>query len=95
MHLISDDQLRAFAERDYVVIPTVASRSLIDVAMQRIDRMIEQAPPPSGHRGFHFYWEAPSDTDPLTLFQRSSAWRAATFLWHRSILSVPLSSKCH
>jgi hypothetical protein len=43
-------------------------------------RMIEEAPPPSGHRGFHFYWEQrSSDTDPLTaLLQRSNAWRIAT-----------------
>ncbi len=81
MHL-SDDQLRAFAERGYVVIPNVVSQSLIGDAMQQIDRMIERAPPPADHRGFHFYWEQPSsDTDPLTaLFQRSNAWKIATSL---------------
>jgi hypothetical protein len=42
MHL-SDDQLRAFAERGYVVIPNVVSRTVIAGAMQRIDRLIEQA----------------------------------------------------
>jgi Phytanoyl-CoA dioxygenase (PhyH) len=76
----SRDQLRAFAERGYVVIPNVVSRSLIDGAMQQIDRLMEQAPPPADHRGFHFYWEQPSrDTDPPTaLLQRSSAWNIAT-----------------
>jgi hypothetical protein len=50
--------------------------------MQQIDRMIEQAPPPAGHRGFHFYWEQPSsDTDPLNaLVQRSNAWKIAISL---------------
>jgi ectoine hydroxylase-related dioxygenase (phytanoyl-CoA dioxygenase family) len=81
MHL-SDDQLRAFAERGYIVVPNVVSRSLIDGAMQQIDQMIEKAPPPPDHSGFHFYWEQPSsDTDPLTApLQRSNAWKIATSL---------------
>jgi hypothetical protein len=82
MHLISEDQLCAFAERGYIVIPNAVSRSLVNGAMQRIDRMVEQAPPPSGHRGFHFYWEqCTSDTDPLiALLQKSSAWEVAKSL---------------
>jgi Phytanoyl-CoA dioxygenase (PhyH) len=82
MHLVSEDQLRAFAERGYVVIPNVVSQSLIGGAMQQIDRMIERAPPPADHRGYHFYWEEPSsDTNPLTaLLQRSNAWKMAASL---------------
>jgi hypothetical protein len=91
MHLISAAELRAFAERGYVVIPNVVSRALIDSAMRRIDGMIEQAPPPSGHRGFHFYWEQPSsDADPLTaLLQKSSAWEIATSLIAPRNLETP------
>jgi hypothetical protein len=79
MHLVSKDQLRAFGERGYAVIPNVVSRSLVGGAMQR---MVEQIPPPSGHHGYHFYWEQPSsDTDPLmAVLQRSSAWEIATSL---------------
>jgi hypothetical protein len=82
MHLIPAAELRTFAERGYVVIPNVVSRALIDDAMRQIDRIIEQAPPPPGHRGFHFYWERSStDPDPLTaLLQRSGAWEIATSL---------------
>src|SRR5215470_10057986 len=91
MHLISAAELRAFAERGYIVIPNVVSLSLIGGAMQQIDRMIEQAPPPSGHRGFHFYWEqCSSDTDPLTaLVQRSNAWTIATSLVAPRNLEAP------
>lgn len=73
---LSDDQLRTFAERGSVVIPDVVPQPLIEAAMQRIDQLVERDPPPPGHRGFHFYWEAnPADTDPLVaLLQDSRAW---------------------
>jgi hypothetical protein len=88
---LSDDQLRAFAERGYVVIPNVVSQSLIAGAMQRIDRLIEQAPPRPDYRGFHHYWEQPSsDNSPLTaLLQGSGAWKIATSLIEPHHLEPP------
>jgi hypothetical protein len=73
---LSDDQLRTFAERGSVVIPNVVPQPLIEAAMQRIDRLVEQNPPPADRRGFHFYWESnPAGTDPLVaLLQNSRTW---------------------
>jgi hypothetical protein len=63
---LSRDQLRTFAERGSVVIPNVVPQPLIEAAMKRIDRLVEQNPPPADRRGFYFYWESnPADTDPL------------------------------
>jgi Phytanoyl-CoA dioxygenase (PhyH) len=75
MSPLSDDQLRSFAERGFVVIPNVVPPPLVEAAMQRIDRLVEQNPPPADRRGFHFYWEQnPVDTDPLAaLLQESRA----------------------
>ena len=75
MSPLSDDQLRRFAERGSVVIPNVVPPTLVEAAMQRIDRLVEQDPPPADRRGFHFYWEQnPADTDPLVaLLQESRA----------------------
>lgn len=75
MSPLNDDQLRRFAERGSVVIPNVVPPTLVEAAMQQIDRLVEQNPPPADRRGFHFYWEQnPADTDPLVaLLQESSA----------------------
>src|SRR5215467_13804361 len=64
--IVSPDQMRLFAERGYVVLPDVVPKPLIEAARRRVDDLIHRNPPPTGHRGFHFYWESqPSDTDPL------------------------------
>src|ERR1700732_4233080 len=75
MSPLNDDHLRRFAERGSVVIPNVVPPKLVEAAMQRIDRLAEQNPPPADRRGFHFYWEQnPADTDPLVaLLQETSA----------------------
>ena len=75
MSSLNDDQLRRFAERGSVVIPNVVPTPLVEAAMQQIDRLVEQNPPPADRRGFHFYWEQNlADTDPLVaLLQESRA----------------------
>jgi Phytanoyl-CoA dioxygenase (PhyH) len=76
MSPLSDDQLRSFAERGSVVIPNVIPQPLVEAAMQRIDRLVEQNPPPADRRGFHFYWEQdPADTDPLVALLQESRTR--------------------
>lgn len=65
---LSDDQLRAFAERGYVVIGNVIPQALICAAMRYVDGLIEQEPPPPDRRGFHFFWRnALTPSDPLLL----------------------------
>jgi phytanoyl-CoA dioxygenase PhyH len=64
--IISPDQMRSFAERGYVVLPDVVPKPLIEAARRRVDDLVHANPPPTGHRGFHFYWESQlSDIDPL------------------------------
>jgi len=64
--IISPDQMRLFAERGYVVLPDIVPKPMIEAARRRVDELIHRKPPPTGHRGFHFYWDSqPSDADPL------------------------------
>jgi hypothetical protein len=73
MSPLNDDQLRRFAERGSVVIPDVVPPPLVQAAMEQIDRLIEQNPPPADRRGFYFYWEQnPADTDPLVALLQGS-----------------------
>jgi hypothetical protein len=79
---ISTDLMRSFAERGYVVVSDAVSRPLIEAALAEVDNLVRQDPPPVGHRGFHFYWEARSrETDPLVaLLQGSGAIELANSL---------------
>ena len=88
---LSDDQLRAFAERGYVVIGSVIQRELISAAMLHIDGLIEQEPPPPDRRGFHFYWQnALTPSDPLrSLLTDSPAWGIAEALINPLELTLP------
>jgi hypothetical protein len=72
---LNDDYLRRFAERGSVVIPDVVPPTLLEAAMRRVDRSVEQNPPLADRRGYHFYWEQnPADNDPLVaLLQESGA----------------------
>ena len=88
---LSDDQLRAFAERGYVVIGDVVQRELINAAMLYVDALIEQEPPPPNHRGYHFYWRnALAPSNPLrSLLTDSPAWSIAEFLINPIKLALP------
>jgi Phytanoyl-CoA dioxygenase (PhyH) len=88
---LSDDQLRAFAERGYVVIGNVIQRELISAAMLHIDGLIEQEPPPPDRRGYHFYWQnALTPSDPLrSLLTDSPAWGIAEALIKPLELALP------
>ncbi len=88
---LSDDQLRAFAERGYVVIGDVVQRELISAAMLYVDTLIEQKPPPPDHRGYHFYWQnALAPLNPLrSLLTDSPAWSIAEFLINPLKLALP------
>jgi hypothetical protein len=88
---LSDDQLRAFAERGYIVIGNVIPQALLSAAMRYIDGLIEQEPPPLDRRGFHFYWRnALTPSDPLLcLVTDSPAWDIAEALIEPLELVVP------
>lgn len=91
MFPLSDDQLRAFAERGYVIIRNVIPQALMSSSMRYIDELIEQAPPPSERRGFYFYWRnALTPPDPLlSLVTDSPAWDIAEALIEPLELAVP------
>jgi hypothetical protein len=88
---LSDDQLRAFAERGYVVIGNVIPHELMRAATQYIDGLIKQEPPPPDRSGFHFYWRnALTPSDPLRcLLTDSPAWDVAEALIKPLELAVP------
>jgi hypothetical protein len=88
---LSDDQLRAFAERGYVVIGNVIPHHLMSAAMLHIDGLIENKPPPSDRRGFHFYWQDDlPPSDPLrSLLTDSPAWDVAEALIKPLRFAVP------
>ncbi len=60
------DQLCAFAERGYVVLPGVVPPSLLDDGLGAIDGLVAREPPPPERRGHHFYWLGdPAPSGPL------------------------------
>jgi Phytanoyl-CoA dioxygenase (PhyH) len=88
---LNDDQLRAFAERGYVVIGNVVPHALLSGAMRDIDGLIEASPPPPDRRGFHFYWRnSLTPSDPLlSLVTVSPAWDLAEAIIRPLRLAVP------
>src|SRR5215510_3407784 len=84
-------QMRAFAQRGYVVIPDVAPSRLRDGAMQDIDRMVDGDPPPADKHGFHFYWrDGLAASDPLlALLTDSPAHAMAAAMIRPLHLAVP------
>ena len=91
MDPIRDDQLRAFADRGYIVIGNVIPCELMRTAMLHIDDLIKQDPPPPDRRGFHFYWRnAMPPSDPLlSLVTGSPAWDIAEDLIKPLGLAAP------
>jgi hypothetical protein len=91
MQVLTQAQLRGFAERGYVIVPNVARRRLIDAALREIDGMIAREPPPDGKRGFHFYWRnALASSDPLlALLVGCPAFQIAEAMIHPLRLRAP------
>lgn len=53
--MLTDDNLRRFAEDGYVVLKGVVDESFLAAADAEIDALIEAEPPPEGTTGRHFY----------------------------------------
>jgi ectoine hydroxylase-related dioxygenase (phytanoyl-CoA dioxygenase family) len=72
---LTNDPMRSFAKRGFIVVPNVVTGQLIDAAMREIDGMIERDPPPQDKRGYHFYWPGGlAATNPLVaLLTKSGA----------------------
>jgi Phytanoyl-CoA dioxygenase (PhyH) len=89
IELTTDDK-REFAERGYIVVPSVLSPPEIAAAMTTIDELVAKAPPPDGHRGHHFYWPELQPGHPLLgLLLDGAALDVAQQLVHPGRLAVP------
>jgi hypothetical protein len=89
MRTLSQDERKAFAEEGYVVVPQVVPRNLIDDARQEIKRLVTQNPPPSGHKGFHFYFLNDLPRRLLALLTESPAKDVAESLIAPNKLAMP------
>lgn len=63
--VLSDEQLKEFGERGFLVVPGVVSPELVGQAVRRIDELIAAEPPAEGHVGHHFYFRSASDEPAL------------------------------
>jgi hypothetical protein len=57
--VLSNQQIRAFADAGYILLSGLVSRDDLDRADAEVARLIAEAPPPAGHVGQHFYWPSP------------------------------------
>jgi hypothetical protein len=68
--VLSEEQLKEFSERGFLVIPGVVDADVVRGAHQRIDELLATDPPPAGHVGNHFYFlkavDEPALIAPLT-----------------------------
>ncbi len=68
--VLSDEQLKEFGERGFLVVPGVVAAEFVAGAHRRIDELIAAEPPSEGHVGHHFYFPQaagePALTAPLT-----------------------------
>jgi hypothetical protein len=63
--VLSDEQLKEFGERGFLVIPGVVAPDVIRRASQRIDKLIDADPPAEGHVGNHFFFLKAADEPDL------------------------------
>jgi hypothetical protein len=63
--VLSDEQLKEFGERGYLVVPEVVAPELVARASRRIDDLIASDPPGVGHVGHHFYFPQAADEPAL------------------------------
>jgi hypothetical protein len=88
--MLDTEQLRAFAERGFVVVPQVVPQALVGTASRAIDELLGREPPPSEVRGPHFSF-LPAATAPslLALLTQSPAFALAESLTSPGTLEVP------
>lgn len=84
--VLSDEQLREFGERGFLVVPGAVAPELVAGASRRIDEMITAEPPAEGHIGHHFYFpkaaDEPALIDALTAVGSTGA---SAFSWAEAL----------
>jgi hypothetical protein len=58
-------QLAEFADRGFLLLPHFASTETLNAIDAEVERLIVDAPPPTGHVGQHFYWRTPEQSPAL------------------------------
>ncbi|WP_370380864.1 phytanoyl-CoA dioxygenase family protein [Catenulispora sp. GAS73] len=87
--MLSEEQLKEFGERGYLVVPGVVDPELVERANRRIDELIEAKPPAEGHVGHHFYFPAAVDEPALTEPLMDAAFAYAEALTEPGLLEEP------
>ncbi|MEY9859956.1 hypothetical protein ABH935_005590 [Catenulispora sp. GAS73] len=87
--VLSEEQLKEFGERGYLVVPGVVDPELVERANRRIDELIEAKPPAEGHVGHHFYFPAAVDEPALTEPLMDAAFAYAEALTEPGLLEEP------
>jgi len=67
------DQIRALAGDGYVVVAKVVPASLCDLALARIDALLEATPPPAGQPGHNYWLDTESEPELRALLTDSPA----------------------
>ena len=70
--VLTDDQLREFAARGFLVVPGVVPEELLLAAEAEADERMALDPPPPGHTGKFDYFLPPADLPAADLALRSS-----------------------
>jgi hypothetical protein len=63
--VLSQEQLKEFGERGFLVVPGVVAPETVERAHRRIDELITEEPPAEGHVGHHFYFPKASEEPAL------------------------------
>jgi hypothetical protein len=88
--MLDREQVRAFAERGFVVVPQVVPQELLATASRTIDELLGREPPPREVRGPHFHFlQAATAPALLALLTQSPAFALAESLTRPGTLEVP------
>jgi hypothetical protein len=88
--MLSQEQLRTFAERGYVIVPQVVARDVVERASRRIDAIITADPPGGDVRGNRFYFpKAVDEPDLIAPLTGTPAFAMAESLAGSGTLEVP------
>jgi ectoine hydroxylase-related dioxygenase (phytanoyl-CoA dioxygenase family) len=70
--VLSAQQLVQFARDGYLLIPDVVDEALLSALDSEVDRVVQEAPPPEGKAGFHFYFLPPEQLPAADAALRAS-----------------------
>lgn len=88
--MLSDEQIREFAERGFLLVPQVVPADVLASANHRIDQIVAADPPAPETRGNHFYFlETENETALAAPLAESPAFGLAEHLTGAGWLAAP------